>query len=366
MTEGVVHVIEPTLVSEAGHCSIVVQSLCAAGEGLRFTVWVGRGAQISWPQLPDAEIRPYFVRRFRRLQALWLFWRLLRGSGRIVVSTAGRTDLVLLDLASGKPIPPGKVFLYVHQMRFGQGKLDAMRRLAQKQPNVMFLCTTEEIEKEVQGCGFRSTMVVVPLPDQPEQNEERIPSTLFRHVLLAGAARSDKGFREAVELIKHLSIIGASVPVSIQTSGDHYGRYDDSTQRAIDLLKTINYSSLTILPDTLTRLDYVRLFKGAICLQPYDRAEYANKLSGVTLDAFAVGAPVVTLSHTWMARMVEQFGAGVVIDEPTNEALYSALEKVRSNFAYYSAKASQAGLALKKRNQWAAVIEKLKGQTDSA
>lgn len=190
--------------------------------------------------------------------------------------------------------------------------------------------------------------------------------TAFRHILLAGAARSDKGFREAVELIKHLSTIGASVPVSIQTSGDHYGRYDDSTQRAVDLLKTIDYASLTILPDTLTRVDYVRLFRGAICLQPYDQTEYANKLSGVTLDAFAVGAPIVTLSRTWMGRMVEQFGAGVVVDDPTSEGLYAALEKVRSNYAYYSANASHAGVALKKRNQWAAVIERLKCTVDTA
>jgi hypothetical protein len=100
----------------------------------------------------------------------------------------------------------------------------------------------------------------------------------------------------------------------------------------------------------------VDLFRGAICIQPYDRAEYANKLSGITLDALMVGAPVVTLSRTWMAKMVEQFEAGVVIEEPTGKALYGAIQLVRNSYEAYSAKASHAGYVLKSQNQWASLV----------
>jgi hypothetical protein len=360
MSDQVVHIIEPTLVSDAGHCSIVVQSLCAAGEGLRFCVWVGQGAQLSWPQIPNVEIRPYFSRRLRRMQAALLYWRLLRSGARVVITTAGRTDLVLLNLVGPKPIPAGRVFLYVHQLRLNPRKEAALRRLAAQQPNLMLMCTTDEIEKTVKQCGFCHTMVVLPLPAQSTYGGATEPSTRFRHVLIAGAARSDKGFSIAVDLIRYLAAQGASLPVSIQTSGDHYGRFDEVTQTALAQLRDVPYSQLTMLPDTLTRPEYVDLFRGAICLQPYDRAEYANKLSGITLDALTVGAPVVTLSRTWMAKMVEQFEAGVVVEEPTSDALYRAVEVIRNAYEHYSTNATQAGRSLNKQSQWASLINMLK------
>ena len=360
MSDQVVHIIEPTLVDDAGHCSIVVQSLCAAGEGLRFCVWVGRKAKLSWPRNPSIEIRPYFTRRLRRLQAAWLYWRLLRSGSPVVITTAGRTDLVLLNLVGVKPIPAGKVFLYVHQLRLNPRKEAALRRLAVQQPNLMLMCTTDEIEKTVRNCGFGNSMVVLPLPAESTYDRSMGESTQFRHVLVAGAARSDKGFSLAVDLIRYLAAEGATVPVSIQTSGDHYGRYDELTQSALSRLRGIHYSHLTILPDTLARPDYLNLFQGAICLQPYDRTEYADKLSGITLDAFTVGAPVVTLSRTWMAKIVEQFEAGVVVEEPTCEALCHSIQVVCDAYGRYSANASQAGLAFKKQNQWASLIDMLK------
>lgn len=360
-----VHIVEPTLVSDAGHCSIVVQSLCAAGEGLRFCVWAGRGARLAWTRNPSVEMRPYFSRRLRRLQAAWLYWRLLRSDARLVISTAGRTDLVLLNLVGPRPIPPERVFLYVHQLRLDSQKEAAMRRLASRQPNLILMCTTDEIEKAVRHCGFRNTMVVLPLPIQSAYGGATEPSPRFRHVLIAGAARSDKGFSIAVDLIRHLTVEGATVPVSIQTSGDHYGRYDQATQAALVRLREIHYSHLTMLPDTLTRPDYVNLFRGAICLQPYDRTEYANKLSGITLDALTMGAPIVTLSGTWMAGIAGQFDAGIAVEEPTSDALYHALQLVRDKYDHYSANAAQAGLSLKKQNRWATLIDMLKAEAPS-
>jgi len=360
MGDKVVHIIEPTLISDAGHCGSVVQSLCAAGQGLRFCVWVGRGARLGWDRNPGVEIRPHFFRRLRRLQAAWLYWHLLRRGARLVITTAGRTDLVLLNLVGPKPIPPGRAFLYIHQLRLDPQKEAAMRRIAIQQPNLIMMCTTDEIERAVRHCGFHNTMVVLPLPARSTYGEITEPSPRFRHVLVAGAARSDKGFSTAVDLVRYLAATGATVPVAIQTSGDHYGRYDETTQTALARLKDVRYSQLMMLPDTLTRHDYVKLFRGAICLQPYDRTEYANKLSGITLDALTVGAPVVTLSRTWMAQMVGQYDAGVVVEEPTSDALYRAVQLVRDRYEQYSANAARAGLSLKEQNRWASLIDMLK------
>jgi hypothetical protein len=362
MSDRVVHIIEPTLVSDAGHCNIVVESLCATGEGLRFCVWVGREAQLAWTQNSHIEIRPYFYRRFRRLQAAWLYWRLLRTGARLVITTAGRTDVALLNLVGPRPIPPGRVFLYVHQLRMNPRKEAALRQLASQQPHLMMMTTTDALEKTLRDYGFQNTTVILPISSSPNNGVMSRAIPEFQHVLVAGAARSDKGFSTAVDFIGYLAFEGAALPISIQISGDHYGRYDKATRAAIERLKTIQYPSLKMVPETLTRNDYVKLFRGAICFQPYDRGEYAHKLSAITLDAFVAGAPVVTLSRTWMARMVEQFDAGIAVEESTSEAVYRAIQMVREKYKDYSANAMQAGLAIKKQNQWTALIAMLKAE----
>ena len=44
------------------------------------------------------------------------------------------------------------------------------------------------------------------------------------------------------------------------------------------------------------------MFDGAIVLQPYCREDFEDQISGVTLDAFSAGAPVIATAGTWMAR----------------------------------------------------------------
>jgi hypothetical protein len=363
MSDRVIHIIEPTLVSDAGHCSIVVQSLCAAGEGLRFCVWVGRQAKLSWPQNPNVEIRPYFYRRLRRLQAAWLYWRLLRSGARLLITTAGRTDLVLLNLVGPRPIPPGRVFLYVHQLRLNPQKEAVLRQVASQQPHLMMMTTTDALEKSLRDYGFHHTMVILPISSSPIDGVMSRANQEFQHVLVAGAARSDKGFSTAVDFIGYLAVERVALPISIQISGDHYGRHDTATRAAIERLKTIQYPSLEVVPETLTRHDYVKLFCGAICLQPYDREEYANKLSAITLDAFTAGAPVVTVAHTWMAKMVNRFEAGAVVEEPTCEALLKAIQMVRNEYVRYASNARRAGSVLAGQDKWAALISMLKSET---
>src|SRR5215467_9640663 len=199
MSDRVVHIIEPTLVSDAGHCSIVVQSLCAAGKGLRFCVWVGREARLAWTQDPNVEVRPFFSRRLRRLQAAWLYWRLLRSSARVLITTAGRTDLILLNLVGPKPIPPGRVFLYTHQLRLNPRKEAVLRQLASQQPHLTMITTTDALEKTLRSYGFYNTMVILPISSSPIDGVTSGAIPEFQHVLVAGAARSDKGFSTAVD-----------------------------------------------------------------------------------------------------------------------------------------------------------------------
>jgi hypothetical protein len=66
-----------------------------------------------------------------------------------------------------------------------------------------------------------------------------------------------------------------------------------------------------------------------------------------------------------MAKMVEQFDAGIAVEEPTSDALYRAVEAVLDKYEHYSANAAQAGRSLKNQNQWASLIDMLKDEASS-
>lgn len=357
-----IHIIEPTLEGVSGHALNVVKSLCVAGEGLPFHLWVGRGA--SLPDLDGivSEVHPHFRRRLRKLQAYLLYRRLLRQRGRIVVTTAGTLDLYALDWAAGKPIPPGKVFLYFHQVRrLETRKLQRFRALAEKQPNLGLMGTTSAIEQIFRDCGFSNT-ATLRLP--PGMDSEVFPPdpAPFRQLLYAGAARSDKGFGAVVDLVAHLAATGATVPVAVQTCGDHYGRHDPATRAHVQRLQGVDYRPLSLLPDPLMPKEYAALFPGGISLQPYQREEYAAKMSAIILDSFSAGCPVVTLAGTSMATLVGRFDAGAVVDDPGPVALWNACRALIADYPRYRDNARRGGEQLRRENSWAPLISALRGE----
>ena len=95
-----------------------------------------------------------------------------------------------------------------------------------------------------------------------------------------------------------------------------------------------------------TRDRNMEQFRGAACLQPYLPSEFADRVSGVTLDALSHGAPVVTLEGTWMGHVVNRFGAGIVVREAKPELLLEGVEEILRDYGRYRRNALQAGGAL--------------------
>jgi len=357
-TEQTVHVVEPTLSSEAGHCLSLVRSLCESAPSLAFELWVGRGARLPSLERLGAGIHSYFFRQARKLQLLPLYRKLLPQPGRILVTTAGRVDLVMLDLAAPRGIPPRKVFLYFHWVRLTPSKQAYFRRIARKHPHLVILGTTPTVEKTFQDCGFAHTLVV-PYPATMDRSVVPLGEAPFRHVMFAGAARADKGFGRVVDLVARFAQQGESIPVSVQISADHYDKYDAATRADIDRLRTIAYPPLVVRSQTLSEAEYAGLFAGGICLQPYDRGEFADRVSSVTLDAFTAGCPVITVSRTWMARAVDRFGAGIVVEEASAGALHEAIAQVIADYPRYQANARAGAEVLRRENSWGRLIERL-------
>src|SRR5450631_3066176 len=276
-----IHIIEPTLEDEAGHCYSFVSTLCNAAHGIHISLWCGHKANIRLPAKID--VKRYFFRKIRKIQFFWLSRSLLKKPGRIFVSTATRTDLYLLNLASIGTIPPDKAFFYVHWFKPSSTKRQQLKKLAARQPNIVILAPTVSVCEEFHAAGFARTRHV-PYPITPLTSGAMSEVEQgFRHVVFAGAARCDKGFSDVVAFVELLAATGRNIPVSMQTSAQHYDKMDEDTSVSLARLEWLGYPHLKRYSDTLKHADYYALFSGAICLQLYSQQDFADRISGVTL-----------------------------------------------------------------------------------
>jgi len=335
-------------VSDAGHCSSFVRSICgAAGTPAQIILWAGKGyAPSDFP--PLVQVKGHFHRRWRKVQGYFLYRALLRQPGRVFVATAGRTDLLLLDWAARGEIPPRKVYCFIHWLRLDGKKELQLRRIALRQPGLVLLAPTELIAAQLRACGFKNVQVVpYPITSCPVA-EQQAPG--FRHILSAGAARADKGIAHIAAFVARLEECGENIPVIVQSSPEHYGKCDDTTRQALARMTALSYPPLIFQSETLPLDEYFGLFDGAICLQLYDRQDFADRISGITLDAMSCGAPVVTLSGTWIARVVSRFSAGEVVAGVDPVAVLDAVRRIMADYETYRGNARRAGEALQTEN----------------
>ncbi len=354
-----IHIIEPTLESESGHCHSFVSSLFKAAPNRTFRLWVDRRATLSVPDNVSAV--PHFFRAFRRIQAFFLYRRLLREPGTLFISTAGRIDFMLLDWASRGSIRHGKVFLYVHWFRPTEQKRRILTKIASRHPGLTILVPTETLVNLFTSYGFKNT-ILTPYPITPRNSGGPPDTRAFSHLLFAGAARMDKGFNSIVDLVERMSAEQRTIPIVIQTSPDHYGKYDDKIRGGFTRLHAATYPALRTCPQVLDSRSYNELFQGAICLQLYSQQDFADRISGVTLDALSAGSPVITLSGTWMARVVTEFNAGIVLDSPAPVQVLGAITTLLERFETYQQNALKAGRELQLRHAAGHLLHELTAQ----
>lgn len=343
------NIVEPTLASDAGHCSSFIHALVNASTGeVPLRLWVNHRAKVTFNSA-HVVIRRHFYRKLRRLQSYFLYRKLLTSPGNVFISTAGRADLLMLNWAARGIIAPGKAYLYFHWFNPSVSKLRSLRKIATRQPNLVILGPTPTVVNVFKDAGFLDARVV-PYPISPRNTDVSSERQPFRYLLFAGAARQDKGFKQVVDFIEYLSNRGARIPITIQTSAEHFGKYDAETMADIQRLSAIQYPYLTMRTEVLSVQEYEELFVGAIAMQLYSQTDFSDRVSGITLDAFSAGCPVISTSHTWIARMVERFDAGIILDSLSPEWVLKSAEDIISNYSRYNASASKAGQVLQQEN----------------
>ena len=310
---------------------------CAALGGTRVDVWTSQKAPPALLEGEGVRLRRWFRRRVRTVQLFFLVRKLLRRGCTVFLPTAGRTAIVLADRAHGWGRPAGEAVLYVHWLRPTARRLEGLAAVARRRPELRLLTTTATVRDMLSSCGFRNVRHV-PYPAELAVGKEA-GSSDFRYLLFAGAARRDKGFHLVADLVEHLTDSAADVPVRVHTVGDYFDRRDEQVREDIARLRAAGYPRLEIEEESLEARAFRAMFAGAICLQLYDPDEFADRVSGITLDALAAGAPIVVHAGTWMARQVARFDAGRVVPPGDMAALVQAIHEVAGDYRRFSAAA---------------------------
>jgi glycosyltransferase involved in cell wall biosynthesis len=356
-----INIVEPTLMSDAGHCNSFINALFMASTGeIPFRLWVNRKAAVAF-NFGHVEMRRYFYRRLRRLQSYFLYRKLLKSANKLFVSTACSTDMLLLDWAASSAIPPDKVYLYFHWFNPTARKLNSLQKMALRQPNLVILGPTPSVVNVFKMAGFADARVV-PYPITPRKTEAVNGQQSFKYLLYAGAARQDKGFKQIVDLIEYLYQQKSVIPVVIQTSAEHFGKCDAETLADIERLKAIPYPHLTMKTEVLSTGEYSALYSGAIAIQLYSKNDFTDRVSGITLDAFSNGCPVISTSGTWIARMAVRFDAGLVTDDISPAAVLEKVNVIVSDYSRYNVNANKAGNTLQQENSADALYKALTEQ----
>lgn len=338
------HIVEPTLFDQTGHGYSYVLSLLQANEDNWFTttVWLDkRGKNLLEKNLCSAQ--PFFWRPLRQVQKIMLYARLLKTADVIFVSTADSWDLKLLSFWL-KIIPTKcSVFTHFHQFKRSAKKLSVLKKLSQNS-KINILTATEKLAQVFIDAGFAHAKFI-PCPSFYPQRET-ITTQGFTKVLYAGAARSDKGFPVVINLLQDLRLNNNYLRFEIQASTPNSNRYDEKTLQALEQLKDIPETNLTIHRHTLDKEKYLTLFNDAICLLLYDSNGYNDKFSGIALDAFYAGCPVITIANTWMGDTAVKYQAGIALHDYSYTNILNAINTIIDNYAFYHNNAKNAAINL--------------------
>ena len=345
------HIVEPTLRDQTGHCYALVMDMLAnpSSKKASYQVWLSRRAGNLFGCQNQITEHKHFSRRFRRLESLLLYRKLIVEDKRFFISTATTTDMQLLHWAfilqrKFTSLNTNNIKLYIHWLYRSNSKLKRLSYIAMKYPNISLACPTKSVQDILKEAGFRK-VELIPYPSAISQRKNaHLTTTAFNKLLFAGAARVDKGFPLVVKLIERLKEAKSQIPVTLQCSTTHKGLHDDVILSAIKRLQNIRYPFVNCLNETLERKDYQAMIQNSILIQPYNVEQFADRVSGVTLDAMKAGSPVIVPANTWMARLVDRFKAGVIVEEYDSvDQWLQAIDLVISDWQYYANNALEAG-----------------------
>lgn len=302
------------------------------------------------PLLGGIAYRFYFSRAYQR-QMTSLIHKLQKQGGDFILFETNSSWYNILPLArSWKKLAHPAAFLFRISI------YDAIRvpgpmkpfifplihhaaRILKGNQNVHHFTDSEVIAEEWEQ-AFGKKMGVLPIPHLAQTTPIPYDPTQKKiRLYLPGGIRLEKGaalLTETMELLtKKQPEMASRIVLATQFP----------EQDAVLLEYKNRLAALPITNDFLGYLsseEYQQQFEqAAIILIPYQAREgYRARTSGVLAEAIGAQKPSITTLDTWMAKQVEQYGAGLVIKETPEDFLEKLIELI-VDYGSYQEKVKQ-------------------------
>ena len=344
---GCLTVIEPNLSGPAGHYAEFVSAIASALDPAH-SIRVLASSLASPDILADARsvsVVPAINPRRKRRDEFEVLSAANAAKDPFLVLTARFTDVLMLEAVARRTgVVPEHANLYFHWR-----ESTLLRRSLISACPIVRRCAVAIAPTSVTAEHLRRTgwtrVHCVPYPARRVATQESSPP--FRHLLVAGAVRANKGIEHVADALPELMRRGCCPRLIIQTTRKRLnGREGSRERRAIDRIEATGYPTLTLDPEAPDSLRYDARFRGALTLTPYDPIKFSDNVSGIALDALLRGSPVVATAGTWQAGLIERFGAGRVMDAWDGMSLAACIESSLERWADLSAAARAAACVL--------------------
>ncbi len=370
-----VAIVEPYLQNRTGHYHNVVSEVRAGFREL------GHDVDVFIPKHSDItdlgqKVIPYSLSGvmgmpvFRKIARHLLY---IHGLSGFLQKYVGDYDLCLMTTsdnwetlyAASRVRSHTPIYLYLHALVISQAKARFLRPLVDLNFNrtttpIIFLHPTslgkDLFHKKITSANV-DLISNVPLPIVPLLPND-LPTLCTggtsSHeadfiISYMGDARREKGFPAVVQLV---SECGEGYRFMIQCIPPA-GGYEPGIPDAVNHLKAISklQSNVTLIETPLLPDEFGKqISKSSIVLCLYEPESYSHRLSGILLESFSRGKPVIVVRGSSLADQVERYGGGVIVDDAKPEAVIRGIDTIRRNYREFSHEALVAGDEIRRVN----------------
>ncbi len=240
----------------------------------------------------------------------------------------------------------------------------ASRRLSRRSDtDIRFFCDTEQLcalHRAASGAPFD----LLPVP----VDGDRVARSSHAGPLVVGYfgdARDEKGFHllpEMIQRVRSRAVPTRPLRFAIQVNMNT-AEGDARTRAARAALGQMRGDDLELIEGPLAPHIYDDLFRRAdIVLLPYQPGAYAERSSGILMEAIMAGLPCVATRGAWMQSALAAAPANApagIVAEANPEALAQAVLQIAEDWPHYAHGAQALGEALRPRYDPAVLVRRV-------
>ena len=368
-----VAIIEPHLVDYTGHYYSFVSELKRGFEEMGDEVEVfllahsegcirDRKLMLPWKNSKGNILQRYFCQIKDIAKVHKLLKGIQRDSDLLIFTTADNMTLIggITILKTTKPL-----FLYFHWLRPFFNPIRKTLKLLQLSQNIskkeIFFLTPANVSQDILQSSFFKNIKIfseAPYPLTPRSKAKEVFHSHEFYLAYLGDARIEKHFLKLTELIKRAS---DGIKYIVQCNPPSPGKYEPEIEVEKNCLKKMGRENLILIESPPPSNEYYEMFtKSSLIWCLYDAEAYKDRISGILLEAWVLGKPVLTTAGTWMARQVEKYGGGIILEDLEIDNILKAIETIKTNYQKFSAEALNAGKALYENNNGVALAKFIK------